>query len=197
MTRPTAGAWAAAVVLLSAIALSLVAASTAGAATKGTTTIEVRLAAPLQPKLPHTVVVHLTGPSGAAISGAEVSVYLDVKLFGGRSALLGKAVTDSSGEARVAITPDRASYTVRARFAGNDALAPSETVKTIAVPANEIRASAAPGGSPLLSGVRTTAPRVIAALVAITWLLLLVGSVWVLRRIHHHGTRHRLEPAGR
>lgn len=196
MTRLATAAWGLALVLLSVV-LPVSLAEPAAAAAKGATTIDLRLAAPLQPKLPHAVVVHLTGPNGSAVTGAEVGVYVDVTLFGGRSALLGKAVTDSAGDARVAIRPDKASYKIRAKFAGNDTLAASETVKTISVPKAEIGAAPQYSAAAPLAGVKRNAPRIVTALVVIVWMLLLVGAVWVLRRIHHHGVSEQLEPAGR
>lgn len=180
-----------------AMALAPYAVAAGSAAEKAPTRLDVLLAPPAQPDLPYAVVVRLTTVAGSAVTGADVSVYLDVSLFGGRSALLGRAATDTAGEARIPIAPDRAKYEMRARFAGNDDFAPSETVKTITVPPAGIGPASEPGGSSLLSGVHQAAPRLIAAFVGLVWALFIAGFIWVLRRIHHHGSRVPLEAAGR
>lgn len=183
MNRALHRAWAA----VAAGALVTALAPAAQAADRLPTVVDVRLEAPAQPALPHAVVVHLTTSDGAAVTGVQVGVYIQVTFFGGRSALLGRAVTDTSGSARVAITPDRAAYRIRAVFSGNDALAPSETVKGFTIPPGEIHATTEAGRSPLLVGVRRVAPRLVAGLVAVLWVILAAGALWVLRRVHHHG----------
>lgn len=176
-----------------AVAASLV--PNAAAAEAAPTKLEVRLQTPRQPKLPHLIVAHLSTSNGSAVTGVNVSVYLDVSLFGGTSALLGTGVTDTSGDARVAIIPDRATYEVRARFAGTETAAPSEVVTTITVPSAEVKLAHEPGGTSLLAGVREAAPRLVAVLVGVLWLLLIAGSIWVLRKIHRHGTAAAFEGA--
>lgn len=183
MNRTLYRAWAA----VAALALVTALAPGAHAADRLPTVVEVRLDAPPQPALPHAVVVHLTTTDGTAVTGVQVGVYIQVTFFGGRSALLGRAVTDTSGSARVAITPDRATYRIRAAFSGNETFAPSETVKGFTIPPGEIRATTEPGRSPLLAGVRRVAPRLLAGLVAVLWVILAAGALWVLRRVHHHG----------
>lgn len=149
------------------------------------TRLDVRVEAPMKAGLPDQVVAHLTTVNGSAVNEVEVSVYLDVSFFGGRSALLGRAVTDSAGEARVALRPDKPRYKVRARFAGNDSYGPSEVVKDVAVPAGPTPSTTTAGDVELLAGVRHNAPRLIAALVALIWIALLAGGAWALRSIHH------------
>lgn len=187
-----------AAVILLALGNAFGSAAAAGAASDKTATrLEVRLEAPAQRGLPHSIAVRLTAADGSAVTSAPVSVYLDVTFFGGRSALLGRATTDTSGTARVAIRPDRASYQVRARFAGNDTLEPSETAKTLAVPAAQVQPAAEPARAPLLVGVGRVAPRLIAVLVVLVWALLLGGSIWVLRRVRHHAPNLSIQGAGR
>jgi len=163
------------------------------------TRLDVRLQPPVQKDLPVAIVARLTTLDGPGVPGVNVSVYLDTSFFNGRSALLGRAVTDTAGEARVPIVPDRETYTVRARFAGNDTLAPSETVRKITVAPGDIKVAKLPGHTPLLVGVRRTVPRLIAVFVVLAWALLVVGTFLVLRRIRHGGQPSSLsiEAAGR
>ena len=158
-------------------------------AEKVATRVDLRMEYPIKREFPALVVGTVTTTAGSAVNGVAVRVYINVSAFGGRSALLGSALTDASGEARIPVRPDRVSYEMRATFAGNENLAPSEIVKTIGIPPEELRPSLEPAGSALLESVRDTAPKLIAASVALAWALLTGGLVWVLRRIHHHGTR--------
>lgn len=182
-------------VLVMALAPYAVAARSAAEPTP--TRLEVLLAPPPQPDLPYAVLVRLSTESGSAVTDAEVSVFLNVSFFGGRSALLGQATTDTAGEARIPISPDRVKYEVRVKFAGNDDFAASESVTTITVPPAGIGPAREKGDSSLLSGVHQAAPKLIAVFVMVVWALFIVGFIWVMRRIHHHGSRVPLDAARR
>lgn len=161
----------------------------APAATLTPTTIDVRFAAASQPDLPDFVAVHVAKEAGAAVNGVAVSVYIDVTLFGGRSALLGRAITDTSGTAMVSIIAEQAEYEIKASFAGNDTLAASQVITKVTVPPASIHPAPPPGSSEqLLGGVRNVVPGVIVGLVAVVWFLLIAGLLWLRRWVRHHGS---------
>ena len=113
----------------------------------------------------------LRGPDGKPVSSVPIRFYQQTSVFGQRDALVGSAVTDSSGEAAIDFQPARAEKVVlKARFAGNNDLAASEGSTTFqvqdVVPIYE--------EPPLpLASVRQWLPVGLGTLVLCTWAVLL------------------------
>jgi len=76
----------------------------------------------------------LTTQDGNPINNVTVSFYEQNQVFGTREALLGTAITDSTGSATIVYQPAQTgSQTVVARFAGTPVLAPAAITVNVAV----------------------------------------------------------------
>ncbi len=159
--------------LVALLALGLVSAAPALAQSKPGSPTTVNLDDPSRgsQKGHLTLRAALRGPDGKPVSSAPINFYEATSVFGQRDALIGSAVTDSSGEAAIDFQPARAEkITLKARFAGNADLASAEattsyTVKDV-VPIYEAQ--------PLpLASVRQWLPVGLGTLVLCTWAVLL------------------------
>jgi hypothetical protein len=112
----------------------------------------------------------LVTADGKALGEQSIAFYQAVELFGRRDALLGTAITDSTGYAAIDYQPaETGTQTIKARFGGNAQNARVEASSTF-----EVR-EAAPiySEEPLpLASVRQWLPLVLASLVLGTWAVL-------------------------
>ena len=160
-------------VVVALVALCLASASAALAQSKPGSPTTVNFEQPTKgsQKGHLTLSATLKGPDGKPVSSAPISFYQATSVFGDRDALIGSAVTDSSGEAAIDFQPARAEkLSVKARFAGNSQLATSEGSTTYevkdVVPIYETQ--------PLpLASVRQWLPVGLGTLVLCTWAVLL------------------------
>jgi hypothetical protein len=122
-----------------------------------------------------TLRVTLTDGGGAPLNDRSISFYEQTNAFGQRDALLGTAVTDSSGYAAIDYQPAEAgSQLIKVRFLGDDQLAASDASSTIQV--RDLVPPYSPEPLPLAT-VRAWLPLGLASLVLATWAVLIGVSL--------------------
>ncbi|HEX9889919.1 MAG TPA: hypothetical protein VGA69_10605, partial [Nitriliruptorales bacterium] len=122
-----------------AVLLSLFASAPAAAQDAPTPTqLSIGLEVPPSADLAYRLRATITTDAGAPVTGVTVSLYAAVELLGERAALLGSAVTDATGTARVPVTPRRAEYLIVARFAGDGTHAAGTARQAVTFPADAI-----------------------------------------------------------
>lgn len=158
------------------------------------TSLRVQVEGSALPELPDNVVARLSTDLGEPIAGALIDFWAEVEILGTRTALLGTAITDATGVARVPISPRRPDYRIRATFAGNELYAPVETAVVLSFPAErvepvEISAPASP-----LATLRTVMPRAMGIVVALLWIFFAVAVFYVVKTIHRHSASSTTQP---
>lgn len=152
---------------------------------KTTTEIDVRLELSTQDELSDLVSGHLSTDVGP-VGNAELSFWFTTDQFGGRTVLIGKALTDATGWARVPMTARRTSYDITVRFDGDHQLAPATGAATATFPDDAIETYHSKEASSSLKGLRATLPRIIGILVASLWAALLYIGFSTVIGIRRH-----------
>jgi hypothetical protein len=151
-----------------------------------TTTISVQVERSSLPELPDHVAARLTGPSGEPIAGVSIDFWTKVEILGPRSAMLGAAMTDATGIARVPITPRSPEYEVRAEFKGSDLYAPAENDVVLTFPPERVDPVEVAAPTSPLATLRTVMPRAMGIVVAALWLFFVAAVFYVIRTIYRH-----------
>lgn len=170
--------------VLGLVAVLTVAVSADGQEQAVATALTIEVEPPLRDDVGYRLAATLTTRQATPVPGARVSVYRVVDLLGEREALLGTAVTDATGKARVPITPRRADLRIAATYAGDDEHAATTTEHPVTFPDDAVEPYAhVHGHSQLLQPVRTVMPRAITVAVGLLWLGLLGLLVATIRGI--------------
>lgn len=107
---------------------------------------------------------------GQLASGQEVSFFLEADFLGQRQVLLGNAITDADGMARVRYTPTwEGTQHIVARLAGEEGYANVET--TIAFDVTGLRSIFVPE-PPALGRVRELTPLIVGSVVVLVWAIM-------------------------
>lgn len=143
---------------------------------------------PRRAELPDYLTARLTTQDGSPISQQVVGLHVRADVLGERFAWVGDGITDTSGLARVPFTPRRATYVVRAVFAGTDQHAPVRADAEVRFLADRVVVlTPEPHVHSLLAPVRTVMPLVISALVGLVWVVLIGLATRIVRRIRAAG----------
>lgn len=132
------------------------------------TNVDVRLELSNREELSDRVAGRLTTEDGP-VGNVELSFFFTTGQFGGRTVLMGRALTDATGWARIPVDARRSDYDLIVRFAGNQELAPAEGTATLRFPDEAVHPYAPKEGGGPLDALRTALPRVIGVLVATLW----------------------------
>lgn len=177
------------------VAIQLVVGATAAAAAAGTR-IQVRTQPPAKAGLESRIAATLTTEAGSPVTGAEVSFGAVVELLGGRTALLGTAITDATGTAAVPFTPRTAEYRIVATFGGDEQHAGTQVEQRLTFPPDTVMPYAhLHGHHQLLAPVREVMPGAIGLVVVLLWLGLLVLARRTVRTIRGTAPAPRLREA--
>lgn len=147
------------------------------------------------PRLPSYLVATLVDGDGAAVANAPVAFYRTLDFLGERDALLGRAMTDTGGVARIRTVPRRDRYLVRVVFEGTEHNQASELTTEITFPPSMVEPFAHPAHrlphvDAGLQPVAAVMPASIGAVVALVWVVLLGLTAVTLLRIRQGRPGH-------
>ncbi len=148
------------------------------------------------PRLPSYLVATLVADDGAAVAKAPVAFYRTLDFLGERDALLGRAMTDTGGVARIQTVPRLDRYLIRVVFEGTEHHQASELTTEIRFPASMVQpfvhpAHRAPHVDAGLQPVAAVMPASIGAIVVLVWVALLGLTGVTLFRIRQGAVQGR------
>ena len=148
--------------------------------------VTLKMEQPPKAGLPYGIAAVVRGADGAPVAQASVRFTFHSDLLGGRQATLGTATTDTTGTARVPVSPRRQDLAFSAVATYGDPPITVEGHRTLRFPASAVAPSGLEAHSrSLLAPVREVMPPVLSIVVALLWLLFLalaVRTVVVIRR---------------
>lgn len=142
------------------------------------TSLELAFERSAQRGIADRLVARLLAVDGAPVVGVEVEFVREIDFLGPRRVLLGRAVTDTAGVARVAVVPTSTDERILVRFRGNEHFEAIERVEVVAIPAESVRHeparhSADGGTGASLRPIANVMPALLATATAIIWLVLI------------------------
>lgn len=150
-------------------------------------TIDLRLNIPNNDDVPPQFVANVRDSDGDGVPGVSVDFGRQVELLGTtRTALLGTAVTDVGGVARLVVQPRQEQATIIATVSGTDLSSvidvtfPPDRVDTFYNPEHE---------HGLLTPLRDLMPAIIATIVALLWIFVIGLVIYTVRRLRELGIR--------
>lgn len=135
-----------------------------------------------------SVVARAIVDDGSPVIGVEVEFLREVDFLGARLISMGRANTDASGTARVAIDTNELTIRVRARLRGDEHYAPAEVsldIHQLVAPGGPVTDEGTAAVEPRLTAIATVMPLLLAAIALATCLSLLgltATTVLAIRR---------------